>query len=88
MGLAFWLTPYAKGQLVKILDSSGLGTDQKLFYGGGLSMGYDAASNLTFLLDYSYLSNESREPVSATADTYGEHRFFVGLNVRFGAARK
>ena len=88
MGLAFWLTPYAKGQLVKILDSSGLGMEQKLFYGGGLSMGYDAASNLTFLLDYSYLSNESREPVSATADTYGEHRFFVGLNVRFGAARK
>lgn len=88
LGLAFWVTPYAKGQFVKILEEFGVGSVEKMFFGGGLSAGYDAASNLSFLFDYSYLTNQSRAPISATEDTFGEHQVFFGIDARFGAVRK
>ena len=87
LGLAFWVTPYGKAQFVKVLQDSGVGSQDELFFGGGVAAGYEAADNISILFDYSFLSNESREPISATEDTFGEHQLFLGLEARFGATR-
>ena len=48
---------------------------------------HSSADNFSIIADYSYLSNESREPVSISDDTYGEHRLFLGMEVRFASQR-
>lgn len=88
LDLSLWVSPYLKGQFIKILSEDTVTSDQEFFFGGGLAAGYQIGDEIEALLDYSYLSNESREPVSASKDTFGEHQLFVGLQVRFGAARK
>lgn len=87
-GQAFSVRPFAKGQYVQVLDQFGVDTDDETFFGGGLETRLDFGDNLSLLADYSYLSNESRAPISTSADTFGEHRFFVGVEARFGAQRR
>jgi hypothetical protein len=86
-GDALALAPLAKGQWLRLLDQNGAGNDQHFFFGGGLNLRWDFGDALSLLADYSYLTNESREPISTSEDTFGEHRFFIGMEVRFGAER-
>ncbi len=88
LGNAIALTPFAKGQLVRLPDEAGVGTDQETFFGGGLDAVVDFGDMLSLIGHYSYLGNESRPPVSTSDDTFGEHRFFVGIEARFGAQRQ
>lgn len=85
---ALSVTPFAKGQFLKIAEESGLGSDQKVFFGGGLDLRLDLGQNFTLVGEYSYLNNEFREPIGVDEDLYGEHMFFVGGEFRFGASRR
>ena len=88
LGLSLWAAPFGKLQWVRTLDESGFSNSSDFFYGGGANLGYEIGDNFSLLGEYSYLTNESREPVSTSKDTFGEHRFFAGVEVRFGAQRK
>lgn len=85
-GLA--LAPYVQGQYIKILEEDGVKSKQKTFFGGGLRSVFDIGENISLYADYSYLSNESRAPVSTSKDTYGEQQFFIGAEVRFGSTQR
>ncbi len=81
------VTPFASGQYVKALEESGAGSSEDFFYGGGVRGRYDFADSLAAYAEYSYLNNYSRLPVSTNEDVFGEHQFFVGVEVRIGAVR-
>jgi len=82
------ITPFAKGQFLRIAEEAGVGSDQKVFFGGGLDFRWDFGDAFTFVTEYSYLNNEFREPIGIDIDQYGEHMFFVGAEIRFGGQRR
>jgi hypothetical protein len=82
------LTPNVRGQFVRILDEVGASTDNEFFVGGGLRSQYDLGGSFSVLLEYSYLSNESREPVGFDEDTFGEHRVFFGIEFTIGGTAR
>lgn len=86
--LDLWATPSITAQYVRVVEESGIGNDSEFFMGAGLAAGYDIAENISLLLDYSYLANESRPPVTSSKDTFGEHQLFIGMQATFGAQRK
>ncbi len=88
VGSAFAVRPFGQVQFVRILDESGVSSDSETFFGGGLNAVCDIGDAMSVLGEYSYLSNESRPPVSTSEDTFGEHRFFLGLELRFGAEQR
>jgi hypothetical protein len=88
IGRSLAIAPKALAQFIKAVDENGRSSSNELFFGGGVDLGFDLGANVSLLGEYSYLSNESRPPVSASKDTFGEHRFFVGLEVRFAGQRR
>ena len=88
LGSGIHVRPYGKGQYLQILNEAGTSSDKKLFWGGGLDMVYSFGDNLALIGYYSYLGNESRPPISVSEDTFGEHRFFLGFEVRLMAQQR
>ena len=86
LGDALWLTPFGQGQYVRIRNETGTAVDSEFFWGGGARAGFDLGSGFSILGFYSYLTNQSRAPVSTSRDTFGEHRFFAGAELRFGGS--
>lgn len=79
------LRPYVQGQYTKVLELDGVGSDQEFFFGGGLDLGWNFSENLALVARYSYVDNPSRPSISMEEDIYGEHQFFVGMDVLFGS---
>ena len=48
-----------------------------------MQFSYTFGAGMALVASYSYLSNPSRPPVSFSEDTFGEHQFFVGMDVSF-----
>lgn len=88
IGSSFFLRPYGEAQYLQILDESGTSDDDELFWGGGIDMTFSLGGDLALVGYYSYLSNESRAPISVQEDTWGEHRFFIGIEARLMGQRK
>ena len=88
VGQALTLAPLAKAQFVQSVKEDGAGSDTNMFFGGGLDAALNVGDNISLIADYSFLSNPSRPPVSATSDAFGEHRFFLGMEVRFAGQRR
>jgi hypothetical protein len=84
LGETTGVTPGVKGQWLRLEDEFGRGSDNEFFVGGYLKVRGDVSESVSVVVEYSYLSNPSREPVSISEDTLGEHRVFVGGVVRFG----
>jgi hypothetical protein len=84
LGSSAAITPFVSGQWVRLNDQFQVASSDEFFFGGGVKLRIDFAEWLALQADYSYLTNENREPVSVSVDTYGQHRFFVGLVARFG----
>ena len=84
---SLWMTPYANIQWVNHVNESGEDADSEIFFGGGVDMGFDLSDSFSLIAEYSYLNNESRSPVSMSEDVYGEHMFFSGIEMRFGARK-
>ena len=87
-GPEFVITPYALGQYLRVPKENGLTSDAEFFFGGGVDMALDFGDSLGLVAEYSYLSNESRAPISTSEDTFGEHQFFAGFQARFGSRRR
>src|SRR5690606_26381836 len=71
LGSALTVTPFLSGQFVRALRETGSGSDNEVFFGGGLDVRFDASDALSFFASYSYLDNESRPTISPTRDTLG-----------------
>ncbi len=76
--------PYLLGEYVKIAGEAGGDKKEKFFFGGGLEFRYAIGKKISLYLEYSYLSNESREPVGISKDRFAEHRLSAGMEVTFG----
>jgi len=85
---SFAVAPFVRGQFVRVLDESSQNTDQEFFYGGGLDARFEFSESVALVGYYSYLTNDSREPVSTSHDSLGDHRVFIGFQVRLGATPK
>jgi len=78
----FTLTPGLRGQWIRIFDELATSKDSKVFFGGQVELRADFGESFALILEYSYLSNESRRPVSLSDDTTGQHRLFFGFEFR------
>ena len=85
MGQSFVLKPFAQVQYAKVLDELGVGSNEDMFWGGGLDMSLIFNENMALVLSYSYVNNPSRGHVSLQNDYYGEHQLFLGMDVSFGS---
>jgi hypothetical protein len=81
----FLLKPFAQLQYSKSLDITGVSSREKLFWGGGAHASLIFAKNIALVFEYSYVNNPSRPNVSPDRDLYGEHQFFIGMDVSFGS---
>ena len=88
MGSGIHLRPYGQAQYLQIRNESATSNDEKLFWGGGVDLVWGLGDNLALVGYYSYLDNESRPPVSTDEDRFGQHRFFIGIEVRLMAQAK
>jgi len=82
------LAPFFNLQYVHIESESGAGTDTKTFIGAGAEGWLHFSDTVSLNAWYSYLDNESRPPVSSSRDLHGQHMFFAGMVLRFGAMRR
>jgi len=81
---SFYVMPFVSGQFIRHAGEFGLGERDRYFLGGGLSARWALSKALNLYLDYSYLQNESREPVGIKEDRLSEHRIAAGLELVFG----
>ncbi len=79
-----YVLPFITAQYVRVADEFNQSQDEKLFFGGGFSFRWSLGKKVSFYVDYSYLSNESREPVGIHKDYFSEHRLSTGLEITFG----
>ncbi len=76
------LRPGGRLQWIRIDDEFGTTTQSKIFWGVQAELRFDFSESLALRIDYSFLTNESREPVNLGRDVIGGHRFFVGVEFR------
>lgn len=85
--MVFWdglfITPFGEAQFLRILDADGGSSDNETFFGGGLNIAFPFGEGMALVASYSYLTNPSRPPVEFSEDTFGEHQFFVGIDIAF-----
>ena len=74
--------PGIRGQWVSVADEFNTSTDSEIFWGVQAALRYDPSSSFAIVAEYSFLTNESREPISIANDSLGEHRFFFGFEWR------
>ena len=84
-GSSFFVKPFAQFQYAKVLQSNGVSADDETFWGGGVDMSFVFNQNMALVLNYSYVNNPSRPPAGLDNDNYGEHQFFIGMDVSFGS---
>jgi hypothetical protein len=82
------VTPFLAGQYLQVRGESGIGSSSEFFYGGGVEAWVHFSETLSLTSWYSYLNNESRPTVSISEDVHGEHMYYAGMVVRFGARRR
>lgn len=80
---ALFVTPFGEVQFLRALDDDGSSSDNETFFGGGVNIAFPFGEGMALVASYSYLSNASRPPVKFDQDTFGEHQFFVGIDVAF-----
>lgn len=85
---SFSVTPFAHAQYARVSNEDGIGSDDELFFGGGLEAALHFSESFSALAWYSFLDNEARPTVRIDEDRHGEHMFFIGGVVRFGATRR
>lgn len=78
----FTVTPGVRAQWIQIADQFASSEETELFFGAQVGLRADFSESLALTLDYSYLTNESRRPVSLSRDTLGQHRVFFGFEFR------
>jgi len=80
---SLFVTPFGEVQFLRALDIDGSSSDNETFFGGGMNIIFPFGEGMALVATYSYLSNPSRMPVQFDKDTFGEHQFFIGIDVAF-----
>ncbi len=78
-----FITPFGEVQYLRAMEQDGGGPEGETFFGGGVNIAYVFGDGMTLVATYSYLNNASRPPIEFDQDTFGEHQFFIGLDVGF-----
>ncbi len=81
---SMYVLPFLSAQYIRLADEFDQSQKEKFFFGGGLSFRWSLGKKVNLYMDYSYLSNESREPVGIRKDYFSEHRFSAGVEITFG----
>lgn len=76
------IIPGVRAQWIRLADEFNTKKETELFFGGQVEFRADFSESLALSLEYSYLSNESREPVLFHDDSIGEHRLWLGFEFR------
>ena len=74
--------PGARVQWIRLADEFRTGDTDEIFFGAQVELRADFSQDFAIALNYSFLSNESREPVLFGRDTMGEHRVWLGFEFR------
>lgn len=88
LGNSWTVTPFVQGQYSKISSNDPAADERKFFFGGGVESYFHLSEGFSLHGYYSYLDNESRPSILVDEDAHGEHMFYMGLVMRFGAQRK
>jgi hypothetical protein len=88
IGNSWTVTPYVQGQYSKLQGADSASDTRKFFFGGGVETYFHLSEAFSVHGFYSYLDNESRPSIRVDEDAHGEHMFYVGLVMRFGAQRR
>lgn len=81
------LAPFVHGQYSSITSNDPSASNSEFFFGGGVEGYLHMSDSISLHGYYSYLNNESRPSVRIDEDLHGEHMFYLGMLVRFGARR-
>jgi len=88
LGTSWTVTPFVQGQYSRVPEAGGSGSDKKTFFGGGVESYYHISEAISLHGWYSFLDNESRPSIRVDEDSHGEHMFYLGVVMRFGAERR
>jgi len=88
LGNSWTVTPFAEGQYSRVPEAGGSGSDKKVFFGGGVESYFHVSEAISLHGWYSFIDNESRPSILVDEDSHGEHMFYLGLVMRFGAERR
>lgn len=87
LGQSMTVTPFGIGQYSNVLEEDGNSSQRELFWGGGLETYIHFSESISLHGFYSYVDNENRPSIRIDQDLHGEHLFYLGFVVRFGATR-
>ncbi|HEB52661.1 MAG TPA: hypothetical protein ENI87_05350 [bacterium] len=88
LGESFVVTPFAHVQYSVVPTEDGFSTSSDLFFGVGVESYLHLSQNLSMHGWYSFLDNENRPSIRIDQDVRGEHMFYLGMVLRFGATRR
>jgi len=88
LGASMTLSPFVHGQYSRVQDEDGTSSSNDFFFGGGAETYIHFSDSISMHAYYSYLDNESRPSIRIDRDVHGEHMFYLGFVVRFGATRQ
>jgi len=88
LGESFVVTPFASFQYSKTAVPLGGGSSKDYFFGGGVEAFLHLGQSMSIHGWYSYLDNENRPSISIANDVRGQHMFYLGMVMRFGASRR
>jgi hypothetical protein len=88
VGSTLTITPFANVQYSKVANEDRSGSTSDFFFGGGAETYWHLGDMLSVHGYYSYVNNENRPSIRIDQDLRGEHMFYLGMVVRFGASRR
>ncbi|MBK8979401.1 MAG: hypothetical protein IPM29_26175 [Planctomycetes bacterium] len=82
----FSFAPYGNLLFTHTIDEVGSDSTDDFWFGGGVKMDWMLDESLSLWGEYSYLNNANRPSISFQNDVWGEHQFFLGLELTFGGS--
>lgn len=88
LGDSMTLTPFLHGQFSRVLGEDGITATKDFFLGGGAETYIHFSESMSLHGWYSFLDNENRPSIRVDEDVRGQHMFYLGFVLRFGASRR
>ena len=88
IGDSVTITPFVHAQYSTVATEDGLGSTSDFFLGGGAETYWHLGQTFSVHGYYSFLDNENRPSIRIDEDLRGQHMFYLGVIMRFGASRR